>query len=168
MCCRVRAARYLTAALPALWAMWLWAAPLPPLCPLPQQENLSYGSADIRNPAEAAWSFAISAGQWPQCFGSLKPAARDGWTVYAAQMLRPHAYRTFDAWRKAYAVLLLLFSGCLIRWLRVTDKKGKYGQNNSDGGTFRLPDGGVHEHTAARTAACTAHRNRGAETHRIQ
>ena len=115
MCCRVRTARCLTAALPVLWALWLWTAPLPPLCPLPQQENLRYGSADIRNPAEAAWSFAISAGQLPQCFGSLKPAARDGWTVYAAQMLRPHAYRTFDAWRKAYAVLLLLFSGCLRR-----------------------------------------------------
>ncbi|MFC2306352.1 MAG: hypothetical protein ACFNKE_04580 [Neisseria elongata] len=145
-----------------LWALWLWTAPLPPLCPLPQQENLRYGSADIRNPAEAAWSFAISAGQLPQCFGSLKPAARDGWTVYAAQMLRPHAYRAFDSWRKTYAVLLLLFSGCLIRRLTPRGKKGKYGQNNSDSGAFRLPDGSMRNQTAARNAGGTAHRDCGA------
>ena len=164
----MRAVRYLPVLPAVAAAVWLWAAPLPPLCPLPADETLRYDSADIRHPAAAARAFTLGAGRQPQCFGSLKPVARDGWTVYAAQMLRPHAYRTFDAWRKAYAVLLLLFLGCLIRWLRVTDKKGKYGQNNSDGGAFRLPDGGVHEHTVARTAACTAHRNRGAETHRIQ
>ena len=167
MRCKMRAARYLVV-LPVLWALWLWAAPLPPLCPLPLDETLRYDSADIRHPAAAARAFAFGAGEQTQCFGSLKPAARDGWTVYAAQILRPHAYRAFDSWRKTYAVLLLLFSGCLCHWLRVMDKKGKYGQNDSDSSVCKLPDGCVRDQTATRNTGGAAHRNRGAETQRIQ
>lgn len=161
MSCRASAARCL-AVLPVLWALWLWTAPLPPLCSLPSDETLRYDSADIRHPAAAARAFALGAKRQTQCFGSLKSAAQSGWTVYAAQMLRPHAYRAFDSWRKTYAVLLLLFSGCLIRRLTPRGKKGKYGQNNSDSGAFRLPDGSMRNQTAARNAGGTAHRDCGA------